>query len=54
MQLGVDFTGTLDARLEFRHGPLFASNCRLQDISDMKRLQVAQGRVLARIVPEIP
>lgn len=44
MQLGVNFTGRLDAKLIFRFGPLFASNCRLQDINDMERLNIREAR----------
>jgi hypothetical protein len=51
MQLGLQFSGTLDARLVFRHGPLFASACRLQDVEDMARLEIARGRVVPRIPP---
>ncbi len=52
MQIGVEFSGALDAQLVFRHGPLFASSCRLQDVQDIKRLQISRGRVLARILPD--
>jgi hypothetical protein len=48
MQLGVAFTGNLDARLVFRYGPLFAASCRLRDAADMQRLDIAHGRVVAR------
>ena len=44
MQLGVIFTGNLDARLIFRFGPLFAGRCRIEDLRDMKRLRVDEGR----------
>jgi len=44
MQLGVGFTGRLDATLTFRFGPFFASSCRLQDIRDMDRLQIRSAR----------
>jgi putative transposase len=44
MQLGVSFTGHLDANLEFRFGPILASRCRLQDIGDMERLRVREAR----------
>jgi hypothetical protein len=51
MQLGLQFSGALDARLVFRHGPLFANACRLQDFEDMTRLEIARGRVVPRIPP---
>ncbi len=44
MQLGVRFTGTLDADLTFRFGPLFASQCRIDDIKDMERLDIREAR----------
>ena len=44
MQLGVIFTGSLDARLSFRFGPFFAGECRVQDLRDMERLRVKEGR----------
>lgn len=50
MQLGLEFSGKLDARLIFRYGPLFASRCRLADIADIDRLKIAQGRVTPRRV----
>ena len=37
---GVLFTGKLDATLRFSTGPFQNTNCRLQDINDMKRLNV--------------
>jgi hypothetical protein len=56
MQLGLEFSGKLNARLIFRYGPLFASTCRLTDIADIDRLKIAQGRVLPRgpYVPRSP
>ncbi len=50
-QLGVKFSGELDARLVFRYGPLFASACRLNDVADIKHLHIAEGRVIPRIIP---
>jgi len=50
MQLGVLFSGNLDARLVFRYGPLFASTCRLEDVADIEQLKIAEGRVLPRIL----
>jgi hypothetical protein len=44
MQLGVSFTGHLDANMEFRFGPILASRCRLQDIGDMERLRIREAR----------
>ena len=43
-QLGVDFRGELDARLRFKFGPIFAGGCRIEDLNDMERLRVAEGR----------
>jgi hypothetical protein len=54
MQLGLEFSGKLDARLIFRYGPLLASTCRLIDIADVDRLKIAQGRVLPRGAPFVP
>ena len=48
LQLGVAFTGDIDARLVFRYGPLFAASCRLRDVADMQRLDIAHGRVVPR------
>jgi hypothetical protein len=44
MQLGISFTGRLEANLIFRFGPFFASECRLDDIADMERLGIRQAR----------
>jgi hypothetical protein len=44
MQLGVNFTGTLNARLIFRYGPILAGQCRLQDLDDMYQLRIADAR----------
>jgi hypothetical protein len=44
MQLGIRFTGALDANLTFRFGPLFASQCRIDDIKDMERLDIREAR----------
>jgi hypothetical protein len=44
MQLGIRFTGTLDAELVFRFGPLFAGRCRLEDVYDMDRLKIMDAR----------
>jgi hypothetical protein len=44
MQLGVMFSGELDAKLTFRFGPILASNCRFHDIDDMERLDIRHGR----------
>lgn len=43
-QLGIRFSGPLDARLTFRYGPIYAGGCRLQDLRDMTALNVREGR----------
>jgi hypothetical protein len=50
MQLGLRFSGKLDARLIFRYGPLFASGCRLMDIADIERMHISQSRAVPRVV----
>jgi len=50
MQLGLRFSGKLEARLVFRYGPLFASSCRLADISDIERMDISQARAVPRVV----
>jgi hypothetical protein len=50
MQLGLRFSGKLDARLIFRYGPLFASGCRLADIADIERMNISQARAAPRAV----
>jgi hypothetical protein len=44
MQLGVEFSGSLDAKLEFRYGPIFAGECRIEDLHDMARLRIQDAR----------
>jgi hypothetical protein len=44
MQLGISFTGRLDASLTFRFGPLFASQCRIDDLNDVERLGIRHAR----------
>ena len=44
MQLGVSFSGSLDARLVFNYGPVFAGLCRVQDMRDAERLQIRSAR----------
>jgi hypothetical protein len=44
MQLGVSFTGNLDADLVFRYGPVLAASCRIDDLNDMKRLRIGEAR----------
>jgi hypothetical protein len=44
MQLGISFTGKLDANLVFRFGPFFASACRVEDVRDMERLKIREAR----------
>jgi hypothetical protein len=48
MQLGVAFSGKLDAKLVFRHGPILAADCRLDDVADMKRLNIRDARAQPR------
>jgi hypothetical protein len=48
MQLGVSFSGKLDARLVFRLGPILAGQCRVADLRDMKRLQIDKARSATR------
>ena len=40
LQLGVRFSGALDARLQLVLGPFGASGCRVDDSSDMERLRI--------------
>jgi len=44
MQLGIAFAGKLEVRLIFRLGPILAGSCRVQDLRDMKRLQINSAR----------
>jgi hypothetical protein len=44
MQLGISFSGALDANLVFRFGPFSASECRIEDIKDMTRLGIREAR----------
>lgn len=44
LQLGVRFRGNLDAKLAFRHGPIFAGTCRMEDLHDMTRLRIGEAR----------
>ena len=44
MQLGVAFSGPLDAKLVFRFGPIWASGCRVDDFNDMQRLRVSEAK----------
>jgi hypothetical protein len=44
MQLGVDFSGKLDAKLVFRYGPIRASGCRIADFRDMQRLRIEDAK----------
>jgi hypothetical protein len=48
MQLGVTFTDSVDARLVFRFGPLFAGECRIEDLHDMRALRVEDARQVSR------
>lgn len=45
MQLGIAFSGRLDATLVFRFGPFWSSGCRIDDIRDMERLRVRDARI---------
>jgi hypothetical protein len=44
MQLGVSFSGELDARLVFRYGPILAGDCRVADLRDADRLRLREAR----------
>ena len=44
MQLGISFTGKIDGNLIFRFGPMYASQCRMDDIKDMERLRIRDAR----------
>ena len=44
LQLGVRFQGDLDVKLVFRHGPIFAGSCRMEDLRDMIRLRIGEAR----------
>jgi hypothetical protein len=44
MQLGISFEGKLDANLVFRFGPIFAAQCRIDDIQDIERLHIREAR----------
>src|SRR5262249_4301969 len=44
LELGIRFHGNLDAKLVFRHGPIFAGVCRMEDLRDMTRLKVSEAR----------
>jgi hypothetical protein len=48
MQLGVSFSGKLDAQLKFRLGPILAGHCRVDDLRDMKRLRIDRARSTTR------
>lgn len=48
MQLGVSFSGQLDARLVFRLGPILAGQCRVDDLHDMERFHIDRARSAAR------
>jgi hypothetical protein len=49
MQLGLRFSGRLNARLVFRYGPLFASACRMADVADVERMNISQARGIPRV-----
>jgi hypothetical protein len=44
LQLGVRFSGELNARLRFRFGLFWNSGCRLDDVKDMQRLRLSDAR----------
>ncbi|WP_376984635.1 hypothetical protein [Bosea sp. R86505] len=44
LQLGILFSHELEASIEFKYGPLWASACRLRDIDDMNRFDVRSVR----------
>jgi hypothetical protein len=48
MQLGVKFSGKLDARLIFRLGPILAGRCRVDDLHDVERLRIDRARSSSR------
>ena len=48
MQLGVSFSGKLDARLVFRLGPILAGQCRVDDLHDVERLRIDRARSATR------
>lgn len=48
MQLGVSFSGKLDARLVFQLGPILAGQCRVDDLHDMERLRIDRARSATR------
>jgi len=48
MQLGVSFSGKLDAQLVFRLGPILAGRCRVDDLHDMERLRIDRARSAVR------
>jgi len=43
MELGVSFTGALDARLVFNYGPILRGRCRIDDMRDMTRLRIEEA-----------
>ena len=44
MQLGIRFSGELNAQLRQVFGPLWHSHCRVEDADDMTRLKIAEAR----------
>ena len=44
MQLGIRFSGELNAQLRQVFGPLWNSSCRVEDADDMVRLKIAEAR----------
>ncbi len=52
MQIGVKFSGSLNTQLVFRYGPIWAGGCRLDDISDLRRLNIKDARMEPRRAPK--
>jgi hypothetical protein len=44
MQVGLEFSGALDAKLVFRYGPILSGRCRVDDLNHMNRLHIDQAR----------
>jgi hypothetical protein len=44
MQLGIRFSGELNAQLRQAFGPMWHSSCRVADAEDMRRLKITAAR----------
>jgi hypothetical protein len=44
MQLGIRFSGELNAQFRQVFGPLWHSSCRVADAEDMTRLKIVEAR----------